>query len=625
MQYLHVKNLHKSYADTPLFSGIDFVVEQGQKIAIVAKNGAGKSTLLDILMGLTDAPIGEVQFTTGVKVSYLAQTLPIDPTRTVIDILISHENELGSLILAYESALEDPTTNPEQLQLLLDQIESKDARSFETKVKTIIAKLQLNALLHQTIGSLSGGEKKRVGLAMALLSEPDFLILDEPTNHIDLEMIEWLEKELKSSAITLLMVSHDRYFIERICTHIYELEQGKLFIYTGGYDAYLDQKAIRLELATKQEHIMKQTVKRELERVRKAPRARGTKSVERTARYYTLAQQHQTTKQFIANATKKLDLQASTTKLGNKIFQIHSLSKKFGDKIIFDKFSYDFKAGERVGIIGKNGVGKSTFIKLLLWSESPDSGQIKKGETLVIGHYQQEDILFNSDKTVLDIVRDQAEHITIGKTTISAAKLLERFLFTPTQQHTRAYALSGGEKRRLHLLSVLIKSPNFLILDEPTNDLDLMTLHVLEEFLLSYTGCLVIISHDRFFMDRLVDHLLVFEGAWEIKDFRGTYTQWKETQKNTATKKMSATNNVAQETSPTFPKKKSLSYNEKRECEALEAEIIHLQAQQDAINIRFHTAQLSHTEIKELSLELGNVSQKLAKAEARRCELIEKT
>jgi ATP-binding cassette subfamily F protein uup len=354
---------------------------------------------------------------------------------------------------------------------------------------------------------------------MALLSEPDFLLLDEPTNHLDLEMIERLEKELKSSAVTLLMVSHDRYFIESVCTHIFELEQGKLFMYTGGYDAYLDQKAARLEQATKQEHIMKQSVKRELERVRKAPRARGTKSVERTARYYALAQAHHTTKQLLANATQKLDLQATSRKLGNKIFQIHSLSKKFGDKVIFDHFSYDFKSGERVGIIGKNGVGKSTFIKLLLGTESPDSGQIKKGDTLVVGHYQQEDIIFTSDKTVLDIVRDQAEHITIGKTTISAAKLLERFLFTPTQQHTRAHALSGGEKRRLHLLMVLIKSPNFLILDEPTNDLDLMTLHVLEEFLLSYTGCLVIISHDRFFMDRLVDHLLVFEGAGVITDF----------------------------------------------------------------------------------------------------------
>lgn len=626
MHYLQVKNFHKSYADKPLFEGIDFTVQQGQKIALVAQNGAGKSTLLDVLMWKSDAPIGEIIFTNDIRIGYLAQSLPLEPHSTVIDILVTHDNELGKLILRYEDALNTPSTSNEQLQALLDEIDAKDARSFETQIKTIIAKLQLQSLLHQTIESLSWGEKKRVWLAMALLSMPDFLILDEPTNHLDLEMIEWLEKELKSSSMTLLMVSHDRYFIERICTHIYELEGGKLYTYTGWYDAYLEQKALRLEQVIKHSHILKQTVKKELEWVRKAPRARGTKSVERIDRYYSLQEQHQQLKQTVSHASKKLHLQIEERKLGNKILHMYNLSKQFGEKIILDAFSYDFKAGERIGIIGKNGVGKSTFIKMLMDIVRPDSGQIKKGDTVVIWHYQQADISFHSDKTVLDIVREQAEYIKIGNQTISASKLLERFLFSPAQQHTRAYMLSGGEKRRLHLLTVLITNPNFLILDEPTNDLDLMTLNILEEFLLGYTGCLLIISHDRFFMDRLVDHLFVFEGDGVVTDFRGTYTERKHEQKwsSSLTKKKAAPLTLPDNAPSTFPPKKSLTYLEKREFEALEQEITQLQEQQEQINLRFQQDNLSHTDIKELSRELGKVCQQLEKAETRRCELAEK-
>lgn len=622
MHYLQVKNLHKSYADKPLFEGIDFTIQQGQRVALVAKNGAGKSTLLDVLMWRSDAPIGEILFTAWIKVSYLAQSLPIDMTKTVIETLVNYDNPLGNLVLQYEAACADPHTSPEQMQALLDEIEEKDAWSFETKVKTIISKLQLQKLLQQSMSSLSGGEQKRVWLAMTLLSEPDFLILDEPTNHLDLDMIEWLEKELKSSSMTLLLVSHDRYFIERLCTHILELENGQIYSYTWWYDSYLEQKELRLEQLTKQTHMLKQQLRQELERVRKAPRARGSKSVERTARYYALHETYHQQKSVVDAAQLKLTLEVQMRKLGNKIIQLQQVTKRFGDKLILDAFSYDFKSGERVGIIGKNGVGKSTVIKLMLDQIPVDSGYIKRGETLVVGHYQQEEMVFSPEKTVLDVVREQAEFITLGKQKISASKLLERFLFPVSQHYTRAHALSGGEKRRLHLLMVLIKNPNFLILDEPTNDLDLPTLHVLEEFLLQYTGCLVIISHDRFFMDRLVDHLLVFTGEGKVTDFRGTYTERKKTQKKPESPKAAAI--VHTDPVETFPAKKWLTYNEKREFADLEVQIAALQAQQEAINLRFQQEELSHDVIKTLSRELGDVCQKLEKAEMRWCELAER-
>lgn len=460
---------------------------------------------------------------------------------------------------------------------------------------------------------------------MTLLSEPDFCILDEPTNHLDLEMIEWLEKELKSSSMTLLLVSHDRYFIERLCTHILELENGQLYTYTWWYDCYLEQKEIRLEQLTKQTHIMKQQVRRELDRVRKAPRARGSKSVKRTAEYYMLEKDYTTNKAIAEWAQKKLTLEVRTRRLGNKVIQIYSLHKSFGDKCLVDNFSYLFKSGERIGIIGKNGVGKSTFVNMLLGVEQPDSWQIKTGETVVVGYYQQADIEYMSDKTVLDVVRDNAEFMTLGSQKISAPKLLERFLFTPSQQHTRASSLSGWEKRRLHLLTVLIKNPNFLILDEPTNDLDLMTLHILEEFLLQYTWCLLIISHDRFFMDRLVDHLLVFTGDWQIDDFWWTYTSWKKSQKQSSPeKKAEEKPQKVINTSVTFGAKKWLTYNEKREFESLEQEIAELQQKQEAINLRFQQENLSHEDIKQLSAELWKVSQQLEKTETRRCELAER-
>lgn len=625
MSLLTVRNLHKSYAETPLFDGLDLTIERGQKIGLVAKNGAWKSTLLECMVGNSDYPVGEVAIASWTTIRYARQTLTIPDETLVKNALIEHDDHLGQLILKYEQTLNTPESSPEQIQALLDEIEEKDGWSFETKLNTVISKLQLTPLLDQSVGSLSWWERKRLWLAMTLIYEPDLLLLDEPTNHLDLEMIEWLEKELKKSSLTFVLISHDRYIIERTCTHIYEIEQGKIITYTGWYDAYLDQKAARLEAATKQSHVLKQAVKRELARVRKAPRARGSKSVKRIADYETLEQSHEQLKQVVATATKKLDLHSSTRKLWGKIIQIHSLQKAYDHKIIVENFSYNFRAGERIGIIWKNGVGKSTFIKMLLWETPVDNGKILIGEKVVIGHYQQADISYHLDKTVLDIVKEKADSITIGGKTISATKLLERFLFSPRAQYAKAFTLSGGEKRRLHLLTVLIKNPNFLILDEPTNDLDLMTLHVLEEFLLSFQWCLMIISHDRFFMDRLVDHLFVFEWAGKITDFRGTYSMRKNKQKAIPEEtKKNLRSDDTDDTTETFPPKKSLTYNEKQEFAALEQEIAELQAQQESINLQFQAEQLSHEQIKALSLSLGKVCQQLEKAETRRCELAER-
>ncbi len=552
MSLLTIRNLHKSYAETPLFDGLDLTIERGQKIGLVAKNGAWKSTLLECMVGNSDYPVWEIAIASWITIRYARQTLTIPDETLVKNALIEHDDHLGQLILKYEQTLNNHESSPEQIQALLDEIEEKDGWSFETKLNTVISKLQLTPLLDQTVGSLSWWERKRLGLAMTLIYEPDLLLLDEPTNHLDLEMIEWLEKELKKSSLTFVLISHDRYIIERTCTHIYEIEQGKIITYTGWYDAYLDQKAARLEAATKQSHVLKQAVKRELARVRKAPRARGSKSVKRIADYETLEQSHEQLKQVVATATKKIDLHSTTRKLWGKIIQIHSLQKAFAQKTIVENFSYNFRAGERIGIIGKNGVGKSTFIKMLLGETPVDNWKILIGEKVVIWHYQQADIDYHLDKTVLDIVKEQADSITIGGKTISATKLLERFLFSPRAQYAKAYTLSGWEKRRLHLLTVLIKNPNFLILDEPTNDLDLMTLHVLEEFLLSFQWCLLIISHDRFFMDRLVDHLFVFEWAGKITDFRGTYSMRKNNQKALPDEKKN--NSISGDTDESQPK-----------------------------------------------------------------------
>lgn len=631
MQYLQVKNIHKSFTDKPVLNGIDFTVLKWQKIALVAKNGSGKSTLLDILTGKQEATDGEVLFTKGVRVGFLTQQTELDKESTVREILSDEE---ASDTDSIEEQYDNYTVQERELQL-----------------KMLIWKLQLTELLHQKLALLSWGEAKRVALAKVLIHTPDFLILDEPTNHLDMDMIEWLEKYLRDSSLTLLMVTHDRYFLEGVCTHIFELDRWKLYMYTGGYDAFLTQKAVRLENEQRTMHNLKQFLRHELERVRKAPRARWTKSVERVQKYYETEQGYKANKQLHDDESWRLEIQTGERRMGGKILKLHNAKKHFAHKCILENFSYTFKQGERIGIIGKNGVGKSTFVQLLMWDEDLDEGSIRRGDTLQIWYYQQKDIERTPEKRVIDVVRDVAENVTFaagqGKwKTYSAAQLLEYFLFPPAQQHTRAYKLSGGEKRRLHLLTVLMKAPNFLILDEPTNDLDLITITILEEFLLQYSGCLLIISHDRFFMDTLVDHMFVFEGEGRVKDFRWTYSEYKQNKKSWVLLSGSDKAVKAHETAPEKPQQQinseihpaieilqqtskktsqKLSYNEKREFEQLGKEIELLEQRKEEINVLFQTWELTHEQIKILGKELGSICEELETKEARWLDLWEKS
>lgn len=631
MQYLHVKNIHKTFTMKPLLDGVDFSISKWQKVWLVAQNGAGKSTLLKIIMWQLDPSEWEVIINKHIRVWFLSQTFDVDAKMSVLDALFRHDHALWQLIRQYEHMLLHPDTNDTAMQDMLMQLEEANAWEYEVQVKTIISKLQLTPLLEQTIWSLSWWEGKRVALAKALLDEPDFLILDEPTNHLDVDMIEWLERYLSQSHITLLMVTHDRYFLDGICTDIIELARWQIYHYPGNYEVYLEKKAEREALEQRALHHLKQLWRKELAWVRKAPRWRWTKSIKREKSFDGIEDTYSDTKATLQQAAKKLTLSVETRKLGSKIIKIHHLKKAFWDKIILKDFSYDFKEWERVWIIWKNGVWKSTFVNILTGEEKPDSGDIQIWEKVVIWHYQQKDIAFNTDKRVIDIVREAAPFIQLGKNKITAAQLLERFLFSPPMQQLSAYSLSGGEKRRLHLLLVLIKNPNFLILDEPTNDLDLVTLAILEDFLLEYTGCLVIISHDRYFMDKIVDHLFACTWDGNITDFWGTYSaytqykaqldQWIKKQEKKA--KDAENNNAANAITEDTTKKK-LTFQEKHEFEQLWKEIAILEKRVDEINFIFQHQTVWLDDMKKLGKEMDTLVNTLGVKETRWLELCER-
>lgn len=621
----------------PLLAGVDFSISKGQKIALVAQNGAGKSTLLKVIMWQIDTSDWDVIFTKNIRVWFLAQTFPVDPAMSVLDALFSHDHAIWQLIRRYEQILLDPHADDEAMQDILAQIEAAHARDYETQVKTITSKLQLTPLLNQTMWSLSGWEAKRVALAKVLLDEPDFLILDEPTNHLDLDMIEWLERYLVQSQLTLLMVTHDRYFLDSICNEIIELERWKIYTYTGNYESYLTKKAEREALEQRALHHAKQLWTKELAWVRKAPRWRWTKSVSREKAFYAIDEAYFDTKATVQQAAKKLTLTVEPRRLGSKIFKIHHMKKTFGEKVILKDFSHDFKEWERVGIIGKNWVGKSTFVHMLTGDILPDSGDAQRGEKVVLWHYQQKDISFEMEKRVLELVREVAPFIQLWKNKITAAQLLDRFLFPPALQQSFAHSLSGGEKRRLHLLMVLIQNPNFLILDEPTNDLDLMTLSILEEFLLEYTWCLVVISHDRYFMDKIVDHLFVFEWEGIVKDFWWTYSaytankshqlhhekQQEKKAKEQAAKK-EAIINWEDWSDDTLPIQKKLTFQEKYEFEKLGEEIAILEKRVGEINFIFQHQTVWLEDMKKLGKEMDTLMNTLGTKETRWLELCER-
>jgi ABC transport system ATP-binding/permease protein len=621
MHYASLENVSKGFGVQPLFENITIHINEGDKIALIAKNGNGKSTLLKILCGLEYADNGKVWVHKDVNVVFLTQEPIFDENKTVLENIFDHPNPQLELIKQYEILLQ---TDPESMELfaISQKIDEEGAWGIENEVHQIISKLKLS-FLQQPMKQLSGGQRKRVALAKTLIdvgfqNQHTLLILDEPTNHLDFGMIEWLEHYLNSHSVTLLLVTHDRYFLDGVAKQIIELSDSIIYNYEGNYSYYLEKKAER-ELVTASElQKDKNIFRRELEWMRKQPKARTVKSKSRIDAFDEVKQRAMKRKDDL-----QLEFQVKMTRLGGKTVELKKVYKAFGALEILKGFDYTFKKGERVGIVGPNGVGKSTFLNMLQNLEQPDSGKINIGETVVFGNYDQKGLQLKEDKRVIEFVKDIAENFVLANgTKVSPSQFLQKFLFEGDKQHTFISKLSGGEKRRLHLLSVLYQNPNFLILDEPTNDLDLLTLQVLEEFLLDFPGCVVIVSHDRYFLDKLVDHLMVFEGEAVVSDFPGTYTEYREFLKATVKDEDSEDNEVAIKTEPTKVEKPKLSYQEKKEFDKLEKEIEKLENEKKIIEEKLNTT-LSFDEVNAASMRLGDILKQLDEKGMRWLELSE--
>lgn len=617
MQFLKIDELSKSYGDKVLLDNISLIISKGDKIGLVAKNGSGKSTFLKIIGGLESGEGENVQvhLTKDVSVGFLWQDPKMDPEHTVSQVIYDLDHPHVTAIRNYELA--QAKNNPAELATALEKMDELNAWSMEAKISEVLFKLKIENF-DQQIKELSGGQQKRIALAKLILEDADFIILDEPTNHLDIEMIEWLETYLQRSSLTLFMVTHDRYFLERVCNNIIELDRGTIYSYKGNYSEFLEKRAARLENEAVVLGKTKKLFKKELDWIRRQPKARGTKAKSRIEKFSEIKEQ----------ASKRLSdeqvkIMIQSTRLGGKILEAHRLVKSYDDKVLIKDFDYKFKKGERVGIVGQNGTGKSTFLKLITKEIKPTSGKIVKGDTVVFGHYKQEGLQLSKDKMVIDVIRDIAEYVPLEKgQKLTAESLLERFLFPRSQQRVFVSQLSGGEKRRLLLLTVLMENPNFLILDEPTNDLDIMTLNVLEEYLLQFSGCLVIVSHDRYFMDKLVDHIFVLEGNGVVKDFNGNYTEYRRRKKEALDAKEVVEKVVEKPVAPVQEKRK-LSYNEKKELRSLEAKMQKLENKKTEIAETFNDSSLTPEKIKELSLELGEIQNNIEAAENRWLELSE--
>lgn len=616
MNYLSVQDLGKSYGIQTLFKGLNFGIDQGQKVALVARNGTGKTTILRALAGVEPADTGLVVFRKGIRIAFLQQESHFGNAKTVYQAIFESENPLLSAIQEYEEALLNPE-NADAFQKAFDKMDQLEAWDYEVKVKTILSKLKLDEL-KQEISVLSGGQKKRLSLAKILIEQPDFLILDEPTNHLDLSMIEWLQEFLTKENVTLFMVTHDRYFLDAICNEILELEEGDLFRYKGNYTYYLEKKQERQAVMQTNIDKAKNLYTKELEWMRRQPKARGTKSKARIESFYDV---EKSAKKRIKN--DKVQLEVQMTRLGSKILELHKVSKSYGDLKILDQFTYTFKKRDRVGIVGKNGVGKTTVLNMLTGTETIDAGKIVTGDTVVIGYYTQSGMKMDEGKRVIEIVRDIAEYIPLaGGRKLTAAQMLERFLFTKDAQWKHVSVLSGGEKKRLYLLTILMKNPNFLILDEPTNDLDLITLKVLEDFLDEFEGCMITVSHDRYFMDRLVDHLFVFEGEGQVKDFPGNYTDYRENVAADGKLKIDKPK-LKDPVKDRASEKRKLTYNEKKEYDTIESVIDVLEQEKVAIGAQFNDTGLDAGKMKELGVRLKEIDEEIAFKTNRWMELAE--
>lgn len=624
ISFLQVENLSKRFGEQLLFENISFGIGKNQKVALIAKNGTGKSTLLQIIAGKDSPENGSIVFRNGITIGYLEQAPELNPENTIFEEVFGSDSPTLNVIRNYEKAV---TANDiTSLETLIHQMDALSAWDYDNTVKQILSELKIDTY-DKKIKYLSGGQKKRVGLAKVLISNPDFLILDEPTNHLDTEMTEWLENYLTESKATLLMVTHDRYFLDRVCNQIIEIDDSCLYTYNGNYSFYLEKREQRIENRNATIDKAKNLLRTEQEWMRRMPQARSHKAQYRIDNFYKI-------KEIASRKTdeKKLELDIKGQRLGKKILELEHICKSFDSHCLIRDFSYKFIRGKKIGIIGKNGIGKSTFLNIITQHLEPDSGKIEIGETVVYGYYQQAGIHFNENDRVIDIVRNIAERIDLGNGQImSASQFLEYFMFTDKQQYSLVEKLSGGEKRRLYLLTILMRNPNFLILDEPTNDLDIVTLNVLEEYLKSFKGCLLIVSHDRFFTDKLAEHIFAFEGDGIIKDFPGNYTQyknWKEEEEERKKKEITA------QKKPSAPLKKTnvsvssqtktrLSFKEKQEFQSLEKEIESLNTEKQQLEMELSQGQLSPDELIKKSERIGEIIGLLDEKEMRWLELSE--
>lgn len=618
---LQVENLTKSFGDLILFENISFGLAEGQRVGLIAKNGSGKSTLLNILSGKEGYDAGNISFRRDLRVGYLEQDPRYPEELTVLEACFHHGNSVVALIRDYERCLE--TEGHPGLDELLARMDQEKAWDYERQAKQILSQLKIGDF-NQKVKHLSGGQLKRVALANILITEPELLILDEPTNHLDLDMTEWLEGYLRRTNLTLLMVTHDRYFLDRVCSEIIEIDHRCLYSYKGNYSYYLEKRQERMEAKTAEIERANNLYRTELEWMRRMPQARGHKARYREEAFYEL---EKVAKQRFYNAEVKLEVKASY--IGNKIFEADHLYKSFGDVKILEDFSYIFARYEKMGIIGNNGTGKSTFIKILMGQVKPDRGMLDIGETVRFGYYSQEGLNFNEQMKVIDVVQDIAEVIELGNgQRLTASQFLQHFLFTPETQHSYVYKLSGGERRRLYLCTVLMRNPNFLVLDEPTNDLDIVTLNVLEEYLRSFKGCLIVVSHDRYFMDKVVDHLLVFNGQGDIRDFPGNYTQYREwkdlhAQHEKELEKKTAKPQERRSTRTKPEGKRRLTFKERKELEQLELEIAALEEEKTQLEQALCTGTLSVEELTEKSKRLPILTEEIDSKTNRWLELSE--
>lgn len=617
ISYLQIENFSKSYGDKVLFTDINFGVLQGQKIALIAKNGTGKTSLLNIIAGKDSPDSGNMTFRKDIKLGYLEQIPEMNENNTVINELFNSTDPVLSVIRDYERMLE--SGQEDGMTEILEKMDLHKAWDYEVKVKQILSKLKITNY-DQLISQLSGGQKKRIGMAKVLITDPDFLMLDEPTNHLDLEMIEWLEEYLKKSKGTLLMVTHDRYFFDRVCNEIIEMDANNIHSYKGNYTYYLEKREERIHNQNAEANKAKSLLKTEQEWMRRMPQARGTKSKSRVDAFYDIKDKAAT-----GYKEEKLDLDIKSARLGTKILEFEHLNKSFGDLKILEDFSYKFQRGEKIGIIGKNGTGKSTFLNIITQNMEADSGNIEIGETVVYGYYKQDGMKINENQKIIEVIKEISESIDLGNgKEMSASQFLEYFLFPTKTQYNQVSKLSGGEKRRLYLMTVLMKNPNFLILDEPTNDLDIMTLNVLEDYLMNFKGCLIIVSHDRYFMDKVVEHMFVFEGQGKIRNFPGNYTLYRDAQLVEELKQKQIEKPVkVKKEKPKQTTKTRMTFNEKREFEQLERDMESLNEEKAEIETAMSSGTLSNDDLITKSDRIQEVMDLIDEKEMRWLELSE--